>query len=165
MVFEKGWALEYRYFGPCRTACSKRPVLAETERGLSIVTRLATVSGMSQLTDFNSPRYKAACWLIYDDLLQISESDPKLIQRYVLGVIFFTTNGYNWTVPLGFLSGKDECNWSAVTCTDHSVTTLNLQANNILGTLASEIFSLYQLGMYSQNNQFDFLTPFKNLFV
>jgi len=67
MVFDKGWASEYRYFGPCRTACSERPVLAETERGLSIVTRLATVSGMDQLADFNSPRYKAACWLIYED--------------------------------------------------------------------------------------------------
>ena len=83
----------YRYFGPCETKCTNKPDLAETGRGLRILTRLSTISGMDQLADFHSDRYKAACWLIYDDTQQYSEDDPKLIQRYVLSLIYFTTGG------------------------------------------------------------------------
>jgi len=145
VVYEKGLPSEYRYLGPCKTECTKRPVLADTERGIFITTRLATVSGMAELADFNSARYKAACWLIHDDLQQYSAYDPKLIQRYVLSLLYFTTGGPDWTTPLGFISGKDECDWSAVTCTDQFVTKLGMDVNNLQGTLASELYSLIHL--------------------
>ena len=105
-----------------------RPLLDETERdyALPLVTRLSTVSGMTGKPDFNSARYQAACWLIHDDLQQYSAENPKLVQRYVLSIIYITTNGQNWTTPYGFLTGKDECDWQAVTCTNQLVTTLNL---------------------------------------
>ena len=45
---------------------------------------------------------------------------------------FFTTNSYNWMTPLGFLTGKDECNWPAISYTDQFVTTFNIESNNYL---------------------------------
>ena len=126
-VYDLGSASEYRYFGPCDTKCTKRPTLTATERGLEIVTRLSTISGMAALTDFNSDRYKAACWIINDDLKEYSAKDPKLIQRYILAVIYFTTGGQNnWISPLGFMSGRDECDWPSISCVDQSVTSLRL---------------------------------------
>ena len=125
-VFDKGLSSEYRYFGPCKTKCTNRPALTDTERGQRIVTRLSAISGTAQLDDFNSAPYQSACWLIHDDLQQYTAENPKLIQRYVLSIIYFTTNGQNWIAPLGFLSGKNECDWQAVSCTDQLVTALYL---------------------------------------
>ena len=151
VVYDRGFTPEYRLFGPCDTTCMKRPVLAETQRGQDIVTRLSTVSGMSQLADFNSERYQAACWLINDDLRQLNANDPKLLQRYILSVLYLTTGGpTDWEAQLGFMGGKDECVWEAVKCNDQGFATyLYLGFNNLMGTLASEMFSLIHLGMSS----------------
>ena len=62
-----------------------------------VTTRLATVSGVAELADFNLARYKIACWLIHEDLHQCSAYDPTLIQRYVLSLLYFTTGGPDWT--------------------------------------------------------------------
>jgi len=144
-VFDQGLPSEYLYFGPCKTLCTERPFLADTERGLQIVSRLASVSGMAELVDFNSDRYKSACWIIYDDLQRYDADDPKLVQRYILAVIYHTTGGENWFSQVGFMGGKDECAWQAITCTDNSVTGINLSGNNLIGTIAPELYSLINL--------------------
>jgi len=148
-VYDRGFTPEYRLFGPCDTICMGRPVLATTQRGQDIVTRLSTVSGMRELADFNSERYQAACWLVNDDLKQLEANDPKLLQRYILAVIYLTTGGPNWEAQLSFMGGKDECVWEAVKCNEEKfVTYLYLGFNNLQGTLASEIFSLIHLDFF-----------------
>ena len=182
VVYDRGFTPEYRLFGPCETVCMDRPVLASTQRGQDIVTRLSTVSGMRELADFNSERYQAACWLVNDDLKEYEANDPKLMQRYILAVIYLTTGGPNWEAQLGFMGGKDECVWEAVKCNDEGfVTYLYLGKhrficqstnshvhrpnsnmcffaayNRLQGTLASEIFSLVSL---------DFFDITKNVFT
>ena len=169
-VIDRGLSPEYRLLGPCVTICMGRPILAATERGRDIVTLLSTVSGMATLADFNSVRYKAACWLVNDDPRALEANDPKLIQRYVLSVIYLTTDGPNWEAQLSFMGGKDECSWEAVGCNTQNVVNyiylgmfyptiffytitnnefvfLFTGFNQLLGTLASEIYSLIGLGM------------------
>lgn len=141
-VFDRGFTL----FGPCETTCMGRPVLADSQRGQDIVTRLSTVSGMRELADFNSARYQAACWLVHDDLKKLEANDSKLIQRYILSVIYLTSDGPNWEAHLGFMGGKDECDWEAVDCNENNlVNYIYLGFNKCRGTLASETMSLVHL--------------------
>ena len=70
-----------------------------------------------------------------------------LIQRYSLIVLYYATNGANWFDNEGWLSDSDECDWYGVTCNDSGfVTGLQLDGNNLIGTIPSNIASLSQLG-------------------
>ena len=66
---------------------------------------------MDVIFNTQSAQYKAACWLIYDDDRYLNASSPYLVQRYVLALFYFATNGFNWTDSFYFLTGKDECKW------------------------------------------------------
>ena len=99
--------------GACDRKCDHMPLLSTTNRGKEIVSHLATISGMDILVNTQSAQYKAACWLIYDDDRSINASNSNLVQRYVLALFYFATNGFNWTNSFYFLTGKDECKWNA----------------------------------------------------
>jgi len=62
--------------------------------------------------DTDSPQYQAACWMIYDDPYHVTVADNSLVQRYILAVLFFSTNGWDWYWKLSFLSPVSECNWN-----------------------------------------------------
>jgi len=55
---------------------------------LSVITSL---SSMEMLQDIFSPQYRAACWVIYDDVYHLSGLSPFLVERYALAVFFFST--------------------------------------------------------------------------
>ena len=110
-VFDKGVPSEYYYFGLCKTLCTQILFLAQIARDLLIVFCLASVLGMSGLAIFNSNQYKATCQIIYDDLQQYGADNPKLVQCYILAIIYYTTSNKDWLAPVGFMGGKDECDW------------------------------------------------------
>ena len=55
---------------------------------------LNVIQALSNVQDINtrgSPQYKATCYILFDDLLQIEAEDRLLAQRYALAVFLFST--------------------------------------------------------------------------
>ena len=99
--------------------CDDKPLLSTLE-GRAVVTLLLTVSGMDVSADADIPQYHVACWLIHDDVRGLSAVDENLIQRYVLSLLYLTTNGsyldneadvsmHGWKDNYHFISSKHEC--------------------------------------------------------
>jgi hypothetical protein len=89
------------------------------------------------LTDLSTPQGLATDWLLNDDARKLCPDNPKLLQRWALAVMYFSTGGENWTRcsanllaedPCGaelpfiakqrFLSGFHECEWAGIACND-----------------------------------------------
>ncbi len=126
------------------------------------------ISPLDKLTNPGTAQYKALHWLADKDErhLGVPKSgieSQKLIQRYVLAVIFYSNHGKGWSQHLNFLTGKDECDWNDVdeegffsgagACNDNGhVTTLALWNNNLHGTIPNEIGHLMDLKVFSVSN-------------
>jgi Leucine-rich repeat (LRR) protein len=161
---------------------------AGTARYETIVQFLAA-NGVSSLEDLtahsgthsNTPQNAAVNWIAGLDALQYDISNPRLIQRYVLAVLYFATGGElveegvarasdaAWTNTLDFLGAEDECGWSHIqaiptyanqmvnvgaSCnTELHVTTLFIPGNRLIGSLPSELAFLPKLQLLGlQNN-------------
>lgn len=71
---------------------------------------------------YNADRKNALMWITQDDPMQlpipesdVPNSDPlawRLLDRYVVAVLYFSTNGEQWTEDFSFLSEYDVCRWS-----------------------------------------------------
>ena len=90
---------------------SSSPTLSFTSR-LEVLRRIAsTVSNESLLALSTSPQTSALEWLAQDNVTLSLNQDWRILQRYILAVLFYATNGPNWTQPYGFLSDQHECLW------------------------------------------------------
>jgi hypothetical protein len=118
-------------------------------------------SSASSLDDTTSPQFRALEWLsqgltntnITSSRIlgrRLQELDSKLIQRWTLAVIFFSTGGdfdgnsttllSNWTLDSGWLEPTSECEWSFVVCDDAgSITELTIEDNGLIGDIPPEI--------------------------
>ena len=86
---------------------------------LSRITPMDAYEGTSK---YNADRKNALMWITQDDPMQlpipasdVPNSDPlawKLLDRYAVAVLYFSTNGEQWTQDFSFLSGIDVCRWS-----------------------------------------------------
>ena len=67
------------------------------------------------IRDAGSPQRRAAQFLADGDLYttqEIIEKDyHKIVERYVLAVLYYGMNGDSWTHQLNFMSGMDHCKW------------------------------------------------------
>lgn len=91
--------------------------------------------------DVNTPQGSATDWLLNDDGLRLCPNEEKILQRWVLAVIYFSTNGDAWFRCSGnqaaqdlcgfeepfpgrqrFLSAVNECEWAGISCIDGCVT-------------------------------------------
>jgi hypothetical protein len=103
----------------------------------------------------STPQYRALTWLADEDAAEIDFSDEgKLVQRYVLAVVQFSTGGDGWLDGLNFTSSSNECEWNSVrfgssygvvNCTEDGFVTELLLGMNLEGTLFIWLFdwSLY----------------------
>jgi Leucine-rich repeat (LRR) protein len=55
-----------------------------------------------------SPQNEAACWM-----MRSKKFSP---QRYVMGVIYYATQGSRWDINTDWMTNKHECSWFGVTC-------------------------------------------------
>jgi len=92
--------------------------------------------------------------------------NERFLQRYVLAVLYFATNGGNWTDNLKFLSEMHECSWFrteqgnddqeyavGITCNSKLlVKNLFLVANKLQGQIPSELQYLQHLELLSFRN-------------
>jgi hypothetical protein len=111
----------------------------------------------SALEDTSSPQYMALEWIVQDlqpirrtrRQRQLQEAttitDPRLVQRWTLAVIFFATGGRTiessrWIASEGWLKFANECLWDFVVCNDlGKVQALSIENNKLVGSIPAEI--------------------------
>lgn len=126
--------------------------ISRQQRANVIRMRLSLISQVSDLVDLQSPQGKAYQWILAEDDAQLCPLDANLEQRYALAVVYFATDGKDWTscskgdrdCPVfPFLSAESECSWYGVDCNfNNDVDTLDLGDNNLNGEIPPEIRAL-----------------------
>ena len=77
------------------------------------------------LSNMSSPQYKALSWLAIEDEFISSPGDPDMLERYILAVFYFSTDGDNWDINNQWFSEKHICKWwGVVGCTNNERVTL-----------------------------------------
>ena len=117
---------------------------------VSLKNILLGVSEKSALNDDTSPQGKALQWICNDSfsLSLIGNDDNRIIQRYALAVVYYSTDGDDWRNNNRWLVDGvvgNECGWYGVTCTLGIVTKLSMINNNLDGAIPVEIASLTEL--------------------
>ena len=99
----------------CQSKCIEKPILTESTRGQYITLVLSGTSDMDLLMNSSTYHYMAACWIIYDDPLQVDQFNyTRIEQRYVLSLFYFSTGGNDWLFDVSFLSPRNECDWNTL---------------------------------------------------
>ena len=116
-----------------------------------------TISSSSSLSNPSSPQYKAVEWLAQDKVDNDSNwSGYELIQRYVLRVLYHSTDGESWTrTPAStawFIGGSSVCQWPEVGLrglycnrNGQQVDEIHLFDNDLQGTIPAELGELTAL--------------------
>jgi len=119
------------------------PVPSEEE----VIQTLSQVSadGGEALQKFGSPQQQALAWLL-NDTFQGYYTDAKLIQRFALATVFYSTHGHAWQNNSMWLDNGDECGrwWQHVgglTCDKETgaISGLDLNENDLSGQIPPEI--------------------------
>lgn len=118
-------------------------------RIVNITQLIHDISGDIILID-GSAQNKALQWILYNDTMALEYNSTNIVQRYVLMVLFYGLSGENWVRKEGFGSSKHECEWYGMICTNtvthaQKLTTLDLNSNNLRGSLSSEMAQLQGL--------------------
>eukprot|EP00567_Pseudictyota_dubia_P000725 CAMPEP_0197465970 /NCGR_PEP_ID=MMETSP1175-20131217/64811_1 /TAXON_ID=1003142 /ORGANISM="Triceratium dubium, Strain CCMP147" /LENGTH=1021 /DNA_ID=CAMNT_0043001997 /DNA_START=37 /DNA_END=3102 /DNA_ORIENTATION=+ len=103
------------------------------------------VSSQESLANTISPQYQALVWLADNDTRQVSVEDTEaIVQRYALAVLYFSTEGEGWVNNTNYLTGRHECEWHGVGCESEAgaVKSIDIDYNNLTGTVPREIFAL-----------------------
>jgi len=131
------------------------------------------------LLDDSTAAYLSFEWLVDDDAYLVCPDDEKLIQRYVLGKLYFQTMGDQWiecsrpssstkpnptcntpTVSSGkpaldgspWLDPSHECDWAFINCNDDlCVTRIEVDENCVSGTLVNEVDYLPFLEVFTMD--------------
>eukprot|EP00978_Attheya_sp_CCMP212_P000227 scaffold430_cov49-Attheya_sp.AAC.5 len=150
-------------------ACNLDPAV---RRENIIATLFPTVTPMTEFEDTNSAARQAFEWLVESDEFYICPEDPQLVQRYIVGKMYFQMNGDGWTdcasngdtceASYEILNGTKwlepvhECEWAFLVC-DVGPTQLDIiiimnDENNVTGTLLNEIDKLEYLSMFKMDD-------------
>ena len=62
----------------------------------AIYRKLRYISGPAVYNE-TSPQGKSAHWIAYEDKRELQATDSQLVQRYVLALLYISTNGNEWT--------------------------------------------------------------------
>lgn len=94
------------------------PSAAPTFISSEFIQALESVSGYEALSKPGSPQRRAIWWLSSVDQSGMESTDSGLLQRYILIVLYFATEGEQWIEREQWLDASlHECQWgSAITC-------------------------------------------------
>ncbi|KAL3915125.1 MAG: hypothetical protein SGILL_005793 [Bacillariaceae sp.] len=132
------------------------------QRIVGILGVLDQVANSDDIRNINTPQGQATNWILNLDEEQICPDDPKIIQRWALAVMYFSTEGDNWTqcsagapfcgvIPpfvgrSAFLSEVNECDWAGIRCNiEGCVTAIEFEDNQLGGTIPTELALLTDL--------------------
>jgi hypothetical protein len=101
------------------------------------------------LQDPTSPQSRAFEWMTTNPPDEELLSQPmRIAQRWVLSVVFYSTNGEDWVDSTGWLSDANECTWyhtasGGIDCDENGLMKeINLRRNNLRGTIPKELILL-----------------------
>lgn len=119
---------------------------------------LLPVSSRQKMDEEGSPQYRAIHWLMeskFKPTIDPNDGYYSIIQRYVLAVLYFSTDGDNWMSKYNFLSDHQLCSWNesqegiinGVNECDENlfITKLSLVSVSMEGPLPEEIGYLHTL--------------------
>ena len=75
--------------------------------------KIRSLSSYDTLSNIHTPQYKAACWILYDDVRKASVEDKLMLERYALGVILYCTN-----LDAEMMLVGDICDLDGIWCDD-----------------------------------------------
>jgi hypothetical protein len=119
---------------------SKCPGITAAERVAQILAILDEVANAAEIRDDTLAQGQATEWLINEDSYQICPDNPKIIQRWSMAVMYFSTGGDDWfQCSAGgadncgrqnpfrrgadrFLAASNECEWAGIACYKGCVT-------------------------------------------
>ena len=133
------------------------------EREILILAILGTVADPVLLRDASTPQGQATEWILNGDERIVCPDAAKIIQRWALAVMYYSTNGDDWDLCsaedaicattldpdkgdflMNFLSPVDECEWFGITCARtpeglNCVERIIYEDNNLSGTIPTEL--------------------------
>lgn len=125
-----------------------------TSEKASMIPKTVAELGTANLENAD-PYLKAAVWITNVDSTNVQQD---VIQRFVLAVIFHTTNGASWKNSTNWLSSSYHCDWYGVTCCEHvfgaavckidsfgEILELDFYKNNLVGSISSVVVHLPHL--------------------
>jgi hypothetical protein len=124
--------------------------LLEELRSLNVT----SYQDISLFSDPMSPQSQALAWMKDDTIIMSpGRSTRDALQRYVLAVLFYSTNGPYWDWSQAYLSSKNVCSWNNGTETfgvycrldGESVDELVLSSNSLTGQFPWELALLTNL--------------------
>jgi hypothetical protein len=127
-----------------------RPTAAPTtlEAGLLSVLIEASPNAESRINTPGSPQRLAFEWLLENTQFSL-HSRQRILQRYVMVILYYATNGDTWSRNDQWLVGADECLWynrGLPPCTTNGdLVFLELQSNHLVGELPDELGLLTDL--------------------
>jgi hypothetical protein len=131
-----------------------QPQTSEIETIAFFVERLRkTISqqmpeSLSKLEDPESPQFRALEWVKSNPPTVEELKFKPLVQKYVLAVLYFSTNGEEWLDNTGWLSSNEECEWFSTSSNGivcdwvGRVIGIDLRSNNLNGIIPSELVLL-----------------------
>ena len=119
------------------------PSLAPTDIMDGLYSMVTTVSTYESLQDPQSPQIQMLEWMIAFDSIE-RWSAEELLQRYILGVLYYSTGGSGWTARHNFLDTTvPSCAWnrrSHLVCDNNGlVTEIDLSHDDLTGSLPREL--------------------------
>ena len=120
------------------------PSLAPTDIMDGLYSMVTTVSTYESLQDPQSPQIQMLEWMIALDNSIEQWSAQELLQRYILGVLYYSTGGSGWTARHNFLDATvPSCSWnrqSHLICDNNGlVTEIDLSYDDLTGSLPREL--------------------------
>ena len=117
--------------GPPINSCG----LTSEEREVQIIGELSAVSSPALFEETDSPQSQALDWIVNKDSAFLCPGAPGLVQRYTLGVFYYSTEGDSWK----------ECNAPGDFSSETSISAAN-SACTLTTTNATQIFPVSRLG-------------------
>lgn len=105
---------------------------------------IRSIAGEEAMQDPESPQFKAHDFFLYEDgaSVTVGQHGPeRVIQRYVLEVVYFALEGLNWTDAQNWLEPTHECNWFGISCfeTDNTIASISINENNARGSIPPDL--------------------------
>lgn len=122
------------------------PTLSPESVAVQELIESVSFDGGAALRNASSPQSMALEWL-QQDSMNTAYEDWRLIQRYVLAVLYYSTNGENWVDNTNWLSDENECTWytsstnNGQICNEANSQYLQvvLSRNGLAGTVPEEL--------------------------
>jgi hypothetical protein len=122
-----------------------------------------SISSQGTIDDTYSPQRKAHKWMVYEDIEFKNSKEPLnhdlVVQRYVLAIIYYATNGPLWTNNNWLNGGECRDEWTGIKCNSQ-----NQLLSLVFGKCYEHTRSLYRIFIDNNSNQSVFHLQFFSYF-